>query len=145
MNEDPRRPEALPSKSADALAPDFDPEGSDAEIPEDAFYSPDDPIAQREGAIPADAFFSPDDPIFRSGPVEGVVTTMSGISVGEMRGKGDLRWEIRHAANIMDALARDLKERGMEALRVHPETEPMDAMLRSYIAGFLVGRTDTQE
>jgi hypothetical protein len=33
----------------------------------------------------------------------------------------------------------------MEALQVHPETEPMDAMLRSYIAGYLVGRTDAEE
>ena len=33
----------------------------------------------------------------------------------------------------------------MEALRVHPDTAPMDAMLRSYIAGYLVGRDDSQD
>ena len=145
MNEDPSPPEALDPEGGEPVAPELDMEDIEAVIPDDAFYSPDDPIARPEGAIPDEALYSPDDPIGRSEVGEGVVTTMSGLSVGEMGGEGDLYWEIRHAANIMDALARDLKEHGMEALKIHPETEPMDAMLRSYIAGYLVGRTDYEE
>ncbi len=134
---------------AEPRSPDADETSDDdefgADIPEDAFYSPEDPITGAEGDIPEDAIYSPDDPITRAEPMEGVVTTMSGLNVSRISGEGDLRWEIRHAANIIEALARNLKEHGMEALRIHPETEPVDAMLRSYIAGYLVGRTDEIE
>jgi hypothetical protein len=98
--------------------------------------------------IPDEAIFSPDDPILRVGEERGVVTGMGGedrgldAPIGRM---GDLAWEIRHAANIMSGLAEALKEQGMEALKVHSETEPMDAVLRSFIAGYLVGRTDAEE
>jgi hypothetical protein len=120
-------------------------DGSGKAIPDEAFFSPDDPITQAEGAIPNDAIFSPDDPLIRSDDHEGVVVGMGGGDDRDYRkGKG-LAWEIRNTAAIMEALARELNEKGMEALRVHPDTVPMDAMLRSYVAGYLVGRLDGEE
>ena len=141
MSEEPRSPEAPTADPAGDLDED---EVLGADIPEDAFYSPDDPIVRAEGEIPDDAIYSPDEPLTRSEELEGVVTTMSGLAASELGGGGDLQWEIRRVTHMMEALARDLKEHGMEALKVHPETEPMDAMLRSYIAGYLVGRTEEE-
>ncbi len=127
------------------------PEGEESEdlgaapIPPEAIFSPDDPIARAEGEIPEDAIYSPDDPILINEVVDGVVTRMSGKEHGDSAAAGDLTWEIRHAANIMNALSRAMRERGMEALKLHPETEPMDAVLRSFVAGYLVGRTDLRD
>ncbi len=42
---------------------------------------------------------------------------------------------------IQDA---DLRERGVEALRTHPEMEPLDGMLRGLVAGFLLGRQENE-
>ena len=142
MSEDPRLPEA---SAADAVDDPTSDEVLGADIPDDAFYSPDDPIARREGDIPDDAIYSPDDPITRAEAPEGVVTTMSGLDASQLGGEGELLWEIRRVTNILEALAREMKEHGVEALRVHPESDPMDAMLRSYDACYLVGRTDLEE
>jgi hypothetical protein len=99
-------------------------------------------------AIPEEAIFSPDEPIVREGEEPGVVTGMGGVDARDAAaqgGEGDLAWEIRHAAHIMTGLAKALQDQGMDALKVDPETEPMDAVLRSFIAGYLVGRTDSAE
>ncbi len=132
--------------SSDPGAVDGGPEVEDAAIPEDAFYNPDDPIAHTEGVIPEDAIFSPDGPIARQDEgVEGIVTGMAGEAEEHAVVGGDLAWQIRRTSNILESLSHALREQGMEALRVHPETEPMDAMLRSFVAGFLVGRLEGRE
>ena len=144
MNEDSRPPEALASDAAETPVSEGHQDEMGSAIPDDAFYSPDDPIARAEGDIPDDAIFSPDDPIYQEDPEEGVVTDMGGSTAQPLRATG-LSWEMRKTADTLEALARDLKERGMEALRVHSDTETMDAMLRSYIAGYLIGRADEEE
>lgn len=111
-------------------------------IPEEAFYSPDDPISRREGGVPEEAFFSPDDPIAGRGREEGVVTGMAGRAEREMESGGDLTWQIRYISNVLESLAQALREQGIEALRIHPDSDPVDAMLRSFVAGYLVGKTD---
>jgi len=114
-------------------------------IPDDAFFSPDGPIARPEGDIPREAIFSPDDAIGLTDDGEGVVRGMGGEGAGDSgRGMG-LDWEIRNTSRIMETLAKDLREQGMEALRVHPDTAPMDAMLRSFVAGFLVGKRGSED
>lgn len=128
MSEDPTRSEADPTSIPDP------PDGSGT-----------DPLAPTEGEIPEDAIFSPDDPILINEVVEGVVTGMAGRSEIDTGAAGDLAWEIRHTANIMNALSKALKEQGMEALKLHPETEPMDAVLRSFVAGYLVGKAGLDE
>ena len=147
MSEDTRFPEEPTPEGSGVAMPDVEGEEEGADIPDDAFYSPDDPIARPEGDIPDDAIFSPDDPIAREDEDlgEGVVTGIGGTMGGEYGVSGNMAYELRHAANIMDALAKAIKEQGVEALRVHPETEPVDAMLRSFVAGFIVGRTDLIE
>ena len=121
------------------------PETESAPIPPEAIFSPDDPIAQPVGEIPEDAIYFPDEPILINEVVDGVVTRMSGEDHGDSTVAGNLAWEIRHAANIMNALSRALRERGMEALKLHSETEPMEAALRSFVAGYLVGRMDLRD
>lgn len=146
MIRNPRFPDDAGSEDADVAAPDGSgKEEKDTTIPEDAFYSPDDPIALSEGEIPEDAIFSPDDPLTRSEDGEGVVTGIGGSALRPpQKGRG-LAWELRYTADLLKRLERDLREHGMEALRIHPDTEPMDAMLRSFIAGFLVGRMEGEE
>lgn len=147
MSEESKLPEGTEPQAPQAVAPEDVQEGKDEAVPfpKDAFFSPDDPIVRSEGEIPDDAIFSPDDPLTRSETGEGVVTGMAGTR-GRTQGKGrGLAWEIQNTAKLMDTLARELREQGMEALKVRPETEPMDAMLRSFIAGFLVGRMDEEE
>jgi len=147
MSEEPRFPEGPETDAPEDVAPVGLEEGDDEvmSIPDDAFFSPDDPIGRSEGDIPDDAIFSPDGAIGRLDEGEGVVMGMGG---GDDRdyGKGrGLAWEIRNTATLMETLARELREQGMAALRVHAQTQPMDAMLRSYVAGFLVGRMDEEE
>ncbi len=143
MNEDSRLPRGAVPDAHGPTAGGFDSGEEASSIPEDAFYNPDDPIVAVEGAIPDDAIFSPDDPITRGDDgEEGVVTGMDGETDEETRSGGDLTWQIRRTSNILESLAHALRDQGMEALRIHPETEPMDAMLRSFVAGYLVGRTD---
>ncbi len=141
MSEESRYPEPSGEGAPNHGGPD--PEG-DSRIPEDAFFSPDDPIVLNEGEIPEDAIFSPDDPLTRSDDGEGIVTGIGGITEKDTSEGRGLAWEIRHTADILDRLSRELHENGLAALRVHPETEPMDAMLRSFVAGYLVGQMDEE-
>lgn len=149
MTQDSRPAEEHPAKESPEAGPDAIPEepGSEEEgssLPQDALYSPEDPIATPEGEIPDDAIFSPDDPLTRSEGGEGVVTGMGGSTDGTARKGRGLEWELRYTADLLKNLERGLREQGMEALRVHPDVEPMDAMLRSFIAGFLVGRMEEE-
>ena len=147
MSEESKLPEGTEPQAPQAVAPEGVQGGDDeaVPIPNEAFFSPDDPIVRSEGEIPDDAIFSPDDPLARSDGGEGVVTGMAGAR-GQTQGKErGLAWEIQNTAKLMGTLSRELREQGMEALKVRPGSEPMDAMLRSFVAGFLVGRMDEEE
>jgi hypothetical protein len=144
MTEDSRIPDNDEAEVAEVVAPEGAAENADREvsIPDDAFFSPDGPIALAEGDIPPDAFYSPDDPLAADDDGEGIVTGMDGVDARNLgKGRG-LLWEMMNTAAIMERLGRDLREHGMGALKVHPETEPMEAMLRSFVAGFLVGQIE---
>jgi hypothetical protein len=144
MADEPRIPEGDDAEAPDPEAPLEEDQEETSEIPDDAFYSPDDPIAQAEGEIPDDAIFSPDDPLTRTPDGEGVVTGMNLEDKHKMgRGKG-LAWEIRATASLLEQLGRELRDQGMAALKVHPEMAPMDAMIRGFVAGYLVGQTDEE-
>jgi hypothetical protein len=111
----------------------------------DALYSPDDAIARPEGEIPKDAIYSPDDPIVREQKTGGVVMGMAGEEDEEPLSGEELIRQIHHMAHVLETLARDLQERGMEALRLRPDSDPADAMLRTFVGGYLVGRSDVQD
>ena len=153
MNPDPHAPQDPPQdpspdpspEEAEAMAAKGEFHEEDGDLPPDALFHPDDPIATAEGDIPPDAFFSPDDPIVRTFEGEGVVTGMAGASNEFLPTGRDMAWQIQRTANILESLADALRENGMEALRVHPDTDPMDGMLRSFVAGYLVGRLDIRE
>lgn len=127
---------------------DAEAEGS---VPDDAFIMPDQPIRHSARGVPDEAFISPDEPIIRSEPdpdkVE--VTGIGGRSkkkpvAARKLAAGSREWNIRHAADLLDHLAVELREHGLDALHVHPDIEPLDAMLRGLIAGFLVGRGEME-
>lgn len=122
------------------------PEAAAGEIPDDAIFDPDGPIVQPQGEIPDDAIFDPDEPIVRrdSSVQEGVVTGIGGGGARRERWEGDLAWQILRTSHLLESLAQALREHGMEALRIHPQTDPMDAMLRAFVAGYLVGRLDVR-
>mgnify|MGYP001828392851 CR=1 FL=1 len=118
------------------------PEGDDAEVPDPEASLEEDQEDTSE--IPDDAFYSPDDPLTRTPDGEGVVTGMNLEDKHKMgRGKG-LAWEIRATASLLEQLGRELRDQGMAALKVHPEMAPMDAMIRGFVAGYLVGQTDEE-
>ncbi len=140
--------ESQASDPPDAIPVDEERQGTGSELLDEALAALEGSAASVEGVIPEEAMFSPDDPILKEGEERGIVTGMGGDnrpSDPSLERVGDLAWEIRHAANIMNGLATALKEHGMDALKVHSETEPMDAVLRSFIAGYLVGRTGPEE
>jgi hypothetical protein len=152
MTEDPTSPEGSPVEQPPDVSKtptSAEAEGStDSTLLEEALAALEKASDSEEGGIPQEAIFSPDEPIVREGEERGVVTGMSGVDVRDeaaQGGGGDLAWEIQHAAHIMTGLAKALQDQGMDALKVDPETEPMDAVLRSFIAGYLVGRTDSPE
>jgi len=120
-------------------------EGFEGLFPKDAFFSPDDPIARAEGEIPEDALFSPDDPL-KTAPLEpGVVTRLSGKAGRSPDRPRSLVWRVRLTADLLERLAKDLREQGLEALKVHPESERMDAIIRSFVAGYLVGQMGDED
>lgn len=144
MADEPSIPEGGDAEAQDPETPLAEDQENANDIPDDAFYSPDDPIAQAEGEIPEDAIFSPDDPLTRTPDGEGVVTGMD-LDDGRRAGRGKgLAWEIRATASLLERFGRELRDQGMEALKVHPEMAPMDAMIRAFVAGYLVGRTDEE-
>ena len=143
MTENSKAPEGVSPDATDG-PPGAEVGDADTSVPIDAFFSPDDPIAEPEGVIPEEALFSPDDPLTRS-VQEGVVTSLGGKAVRSREKARSLIWEIRHTAELLEVLARELREQGLEALKVNPESEPMDAMIRSFVAGYLVGQLDEEE
>jgi len=144
MTEDSQKPVEAPSKAGNVE--DNKPgEGFPGLFPEDAFFSPDDPIARPEGEIPDDALFSPDDPLKREPPEDGVVTHLSGRADRVPDKPRSLVWRVRLTADLLERLAKDLREQGLEALKVHPESERMDAIIRSFVAGYLVGQMGDED
>lgn len=124
------------------------------EFPSDAFISPDDPI-ERETEFPDDAFISPDEPITHRDPHEvereeaedidpedAVVTGMGGETVYDRAASAPaLRDdEYLELADRLEALAHQIRERGIAALVVRSDTHTFDAVLRSLVAGFMAGR-----
>jgi hypothetical protein len=152
MTEDPTSPEGSPEEQnpdASKTPPsDEEADGTDSSLLEEALAALEKASDSEDDVIPEEAIFSPDEPIIRQGEERGIVTGMGGVDDRDQAaqgGEGDLAWEIQHAAHIMTGLAKALRGQGMDALKVDPDTEPMDAVLRSFIAGYLVGRTDSAE
>ena len=143
MTENPKNPGKITPDDEEAVSSEVLDETEDS-VPQSAFYSPDDPIASPEGDIPPEALFSPDGPLRIDEPEEGVVTRLSGRPTRSMDKPRSLTWRVRLTADLLEALSRDLKERGLEALKIHPKSERMDAVLRSFIAGYLVGQMDDE-
>lgn len=113
---------------------------------EDAFISPDEPIVGRKHEeFPDDAFISPDEPIVRSekGEVDAEEAVVTGIGGGgtvypqsSIVRKGK---DVEKLADILETLARDLRDEGTRSLRVEEDTPRFQAMLRSMLAGYLAG------
>jgi hypothetical protein len=129
-------------------------EGSD-QFPADAFISPDEPIV-RVAEFPDDAFISPDEPIVQRDPHEiemeedeevdpdeVVVTGMGGETVYDKTASTPAAFrddEYLELADRLEALAHQIRERGIAALVVRSDTHTFDAVLRSLVAGFMAGR-----
>ena len=141
MTRDPKNPpKAIPDGPV-ARGAESAEEGRDA-IPPQAFYSPDDPIARPEGEIPSEAMFSPDEPLRREEDEEGVVTRLNGNFTHPPEIAPSLVWKLRHTADLMENLAQELREQGLGALKVNPDSGPVDTMIRSFLAGYLVGQME---
>ena len=138
-----------PADEADVqAATEVDEDEENGALPDGALIMPDEPIRHSARGVPEAAFISPDEPMVRS-EAKGVVTGIAGMSEKKKvsarnLAAGSRDWNIRHAADILDQLSTDLREQGVEALRTHPEMEPMDSMLRGLVAGFLLGRQEIE-
>lgn len=148
MSYDAKPPDPPAGEADDQAASEVDEDEMNGSLPEGVFIMPDEPIRHEARGVPEDAFISPDEPMVRSDP-QGVVTGIAGMSKKKKvsatkLAAGGRDWNIRHAADILDHLSNDLRERGIEALRTHPEMEPMDGMLRGLVAGFLLGRQEIE-
>jgi len=141
MPEDPKTQEGAHLENANKE--DAGEEGHSS-FPPHAFYSPDDPIVEPEGEIPREALFSPDEPLRREEAEEGVVTRLNGNLTRSPDLHRSLAWKLRHTADLMESLSRELREQGLNALKVHPDSGPVDAMLRSFVAGYLAGQMEDE-
>lgn len=141
---DSELPEPLDAAEESAGGPEGSEEGSKDPIPREALFSPDEPIARPEGYIPGHALFSPDDPVRQDDSGEGIVTNLGGREIKNAAEARSLLWEVRVAADLMETLARDLREEGLGALKLNPGAEPLDVMIRSFVAGYLIGKLDEE-
>ena len=141
----------------------------DGSIPDDAIFSPDDPIERSGTRLPDDAFFSPDEPIVRAAPptkpedfeevlgslksarvasdgdeateADDVVVTGIGLDT-HLRGRGSSRFDDPHVERLyarLVGLVKSVKEKGEAGLRTTPEMSRFDATLRGYCVGYLAG------
>lgn len=131
--------------NSDGVDTDEPAEGRPNSFPPHAFFFPDDPIAKPEGEIPREALFSPDEPLRREEEVEGAVTRLNGNLTRSPDVPPSLAGKLRHTADLMESFSRELREQGLEALKVRPDSGPIDVMIRSFVAGYLVGQIEDEE
>ncbi len=120
--------------------------GEDAGVPADAFISPDEPIRRSDEWD--EALISPDDPIVRRepprAPADGDDVEVTGIGAGERVYPDEVLSanpiDVERLAGRLETLARDLREKGAAALRVPPDADGTDAVLRAFLSGYLEGR-----
>lgn len=100
--------------------------------------------AGKSPSIDAGKSPSEEDPFAREEGLPGIATGIGGSSESVRVEAGDLAWEIRRAANTLSSLSRELEEGGLEALRIKSRTDPLESLIRTLLAGYLIGRTDRQ-
>ena len=104
----------------------------DADIPEEAFISPDEPIVRDNFR---DALISPDEPI-KPSDADGVVVGMDGSSEHEAGRFSGVHLEPEQMAAVLEDVAAGLKEHGTSGLRPTPGTPHFESVLKAYIAGY---------
>jgi hypothetical protein len=126
-------------------------------FPEGALISPDEPVRRISADFPEDAFISPDDPFRRrarmagSSPGEPAVgddVEITGIGESDpsyYRASAALQADVRdvgQAAQVLERLARRMREDGAAALLIEPGLARFDSVLRSFVAGYLAHARD---
>ena len=141
-----RAPSARPVRPPQEPGANQEPESDSGGFPEGALISPDEPVRRIGDGLPRDALISPDDPIAPSAPYSGK-TGESAYEV-EVTGIGAAReallplgQEIRDAgrvAEMLEAVARHLREDGPGSLLSTSGTSRLESTVRGLIAGYLL-------
>ena len=98
-------------------------------VPEDAFISPDEPLVTDKFR---EAIISPDDPLQSPEDEGGIVVGMDGSTEHEVA-SGAMLLDADQVAAVLEAVAEDLKEQGINALKVEPGTPEFQAALKTHL------------
>lgn len=103
-------------------------------IPKDAFILPDDPMVYDPFR---DALISPDDPFEPREEERGVVVGMDGSTKDEGALSAGVLLGLDQVAAALEAVSAELKENGIDGLRIAPGLSTFEKNLKNHLVEYL--------
>ena len=103
-------------------------------IPKDAFILPDDPMVYDPFR---DALISPDDPFEPREEERGVVVGMDGSTKDERASSAGVLLGLDQVAAALEAVSLELKENGIDGLRIAPGLSTFEKNLKNHLVEYL--------
>ncbi len=103
-------------------------------IPKDAFIFPDDPMVYDPFR---DALISPDDPFEPREEERGIVVGMDGSTKDERALSAGVLLGLDQVAAALEAVSLELKENGIDGLRIAPGLSTFEKNLKNHLAEYL--------
>ena len=104
------------------------------EIPEDAFISPDEPLVTDEFRA---AIISPDEPLQPREDEAGIVVGMDGSPDHEVA-PATVLLDTRQVASVLSSISADLRDRGINGLRIEPGNSEFEEALKVYLSEYFL-------
>lgn len=102
-------------------------------IPADAFISPDDPMIRDPFR---DALISPEEPLKPREEEGGIVVGMDGSTEHEASASAGALLDPDQVAAVLEAVSANLKENGINGLRIEPGLSAFERNLKKYLAEY---------
>ena len=106
----------------------------DRMIPKDAFIFPDEPMVHDPFR---DALISPDEPLEPRQDEGGIAVGMDGSTDHDGAGSADVLLGLNQVAAALEAVSAELKENGIDGLRIAPGLTAFERNLKQHIAEYL--------
>ena len=102
-------------------------------VPQEAFISPDEPFVADKFR---DALIFPDDPFPPRERETGTVVGMDGSTEHEVMGSGRVFFDPRRAADVLEAVSTELRERGIDGFRPEGGISTFERKLRIQVTEY---------